>query len=237
MKKIFICILVMFSFYFSDKAFCFNSDIEIEIDNLNSKSAQIQQKISKVGFHILNANRIEKRMVFNYSTKSTINAYTDYTNRKITVCKGLLKYIESDDELAAILAHEISHGIDTYNGIFRGTFSYIPYRFVPRKYEKLADKRAVDFMVKAGYNPVAFIVIMNKFSGQLRYEIFKTHPLTSRRLALIYEYIFTKYPEFLADNKYKDNVYYQNFLLTSTQNRLKFQQKYKSGSKANVRYD
>ena len=39
-----------------------------------------------------------------------------------------------------------------------------------------------------------------------------------------------------ADNKYKDNVYYQNFLLTSTKNRTKFQQKYKNGSKATLRY-
>ena len=185
------------------------------------KELEIQKKISKIGFNILNANRIENRMVFHYSNKSTVNAHTSHIDRTVTFYKGLFNYIESDDELAGVLAHEISHGIDSYDGICRGAFSHIRYLFVPRKYERLADKRAIDFMVKAGYNPVAFIVIMNKFAGQRRYEIFNTHPLTSRRLAYVYEYIFTKYPEYLADNKYKDNIYYQNFLLTSTKNRLK----------------
>ena len=234
MKKILLCLLMIMSFCFCQRGFCL--DVDVEIDDFKNKQSEVQKKISQIGFHILNANRIEQRMAFYYSKKSTVNAYTDTINRKIVVYKGLFNYIESDDELAGILAHEISHGVDSYNGICRGAFTKISYAFVPRKYERLADKRAVDYMVKAGYNPVAFIVIMNKFMGQRRYEIFNTHPLTSRRMAMVYEYIFTKYPEFLADNKYKDNVYYQNFLLTSTKNRTKFQQKYKSGSKATLRY-
>ena len=234
MKKFLVCLLMTLSFCLCQKGFCL--DVDIEVISPKNNQAEVQKRISQIGFNILNANRIEKRMVFYYSKKSTVNAYTSHRDRTITFYKGLFNYIESDDELAGILAHEISHGVDSYDGICRGAFSYIPKHFVPRKYEKLADKRAIDYMVKAGYNPIAFIVIMNKFAGQRRYEIFDTHPLTSRRLAYMYEYIFTKYPEYLADNKYKDNVYYQNFLLTSTKNRMKFQQKYKSGSKATLRY-
>ena len=103
--------------------------------------------------------------------------------------------------------------------------------------EKKADKRAIDFMVNAGYNPVAMIVMMNKTFAQDRYEFLATHPLASRRMAYVYEYIFFKYPEFLKNNKYQDNIYYQNFLLTSQENRRKLQRKVETRSKSNVNYD
>ena len=53
---------------------------------------------------------------------------------------------------------------------------------------------------------------------------------------LIYEYIYTKYPSILVDNEYKDNIYYQNFLLTSRNNRMKLLEKVKAGSTKRVNY-
>ena len=45
-----------------------------------------------------------------------------------------------------------------------------------KKYEEKADKRAVDYMVKAGYNPVAYITVGNKIFNRERYDIFRpTH--------------------------------------------------------------
>lgn len=144
--------------------------------------------------------------------------------------------LEEDDEIAAVLGHEISHGIDSYDGIFKGAFTGLRYFFTPRKYEYKADKRAIDYMVNAGYNPVAMIVMMNKVLGQNRYDWWFTYPLASRRMMQVYEYIYTKYPEYLANNKYKNNLYYQNFLLTSKENRAKFQEKVKTKSTKKVKY-
>ena len=48
--------------------------------------------------------------------------------------------------------------------------------------------------------------------------------------------IYKKYPEYLANNAYKDNIYYQNFLLTSQKNRAKFQEKVKTNSNKKVHY-
>ncbi len=45
-------------------------------------------------------------------------------------------------------------------------------------------------MVKAGYNPVAYITVGNKIFNQERYDIFSSHPLGSKRLAKVYEYIY-----------------------------------------------
>ena len=91
-------------------------------------------------------------------------------------------------------------------------------------------------MVNAGYNPVALIVVMSKVFPQTRYEWCCTHPLTSRRMMEVYEYIYKKYPEYLVNNPYKENPFYQNFLLTSKENREKFQQKVKSNSTRKVHY-
>ena len=63
------------------------------------------------------------------------------------------------------------------------------------------------------------------------------HNLTSKRLAVIYEYIYIKYPYFLKNNKYIDNKYYQNFLLTSTANRKMLENKIKTNSRANLDYE
>ena len=135
------------------------------------------------------------------------------------------------------MSHQISHGVDTYEGIFRGYISILNYWVAPNKYDLKADKRAVDYMVNAGYNPLALIVIMNKIGQQYRYDIMSNHTLISRRMMRIYEYIYTKYPSILADNEYKDNIYYQNFLLTSRNNRLMLQDKVQNNdSKKKLNY-
>lgn len=196
-----------------------------------------QNRIDRIGFNILNSNGIEKRTVFDIDTKRVKNAYSRYKDRQIVMYRGLYTRLSSDDEIAAILSHEISHSVDSYNGGFRGFFTPVAYYFATKKYEYKADKRGVDYMVNAGYNPVAMIVVMSKAFPQQRYDWWWfAHPLTSRRMMEVYEYIYKKYPEYLANNKYKNDPYYQNFLLTSQKNRAKFQKKIESGSKKAVKY-
>lgn len=198
--------------------------------------ADEQDLVSQVGFRILNSNGIETRAVFFLDNSNTVNAYSRNTNREIVIYRGLFSLLKDEDELAAILSHEISHNVDSYTGIFRGYSFILNYILSPKKYEYKADKRAVDYMVNAGYNPVALIVIMSKAFPQYRYDWCSTHPLTTRRMMEVYEYIYKKYPEYLVKNKYRTNPYYQNFLLTSQENRVKFQEKIKSNSNKRIRY-
>ena len=202
--------------------------------------AQLQERMNYVGFNILNSNRIEHRMrfqVINRVYTRDIWADVSSVNRTVWIKPCILPYLESDDELAGILSHQISHGVDTYEGILRGYISILNYWVAPNKYDLKADKRAVDYMVNAGYNPLALIVIMNKIGQQYRYDIMSNHTLISRRMMRIYEYIYTKYPSILADNEYKDNIYYQNFLLTSRNNRLMLQDKVQNNdSKKKLNY-
>ena len=200
---------------------------------------ELQTRMNEVGFKILNSNRIEKRFIFMAINRVyTRDIWTDVSsvNRTVWIKPTALPYIDDDNELAAILSHSLAHGVDTYEGALRGYVSILNYWVAPNKYDLKADKTAVDFMVNAGYNPLALITILNKIGKQYRYDIFSNHTLASRRMMLIYEYIYTKYPSILVENEYKDNIYYQNFLLTSRNNRMKLLEKVKSGSTKRVNY-
>lgn len=229
MKKVILFLCMLFAFNTSVQARSFEGVS-------NESIAKMQARVSQIGFRVLNSNAIEKRTVFFIDTSKDINAYSSSSDRRIVLYRGLYNMLGNDDEIAAVLSHEISHSVDSYDGVFRGFFSNWNYAFSPKKYEYKSDKRAVDYMVKAGYNPVALIVMMSKSFSQYRFDWHSSHPLTSRRMMETYEYIYKKYPEYLVNNSYKDDVYYQNFLLTSQQNRAKFQKKVESKSKKPVNY-
>ena len=200
---------------------------------------ELQTRMNSVGFKILNANRIEKRFTFMAINRVyTRDFWSDVSsvNRIVWIKPVIIPYIDSDDELAAVLSHSLAHGVDTYDGVLRGYISILNYWVAPNKYDLKADKLAVDYMVNADYNPLALITILNKIGKQYRYDIFSNHTLVSRRMMLIYEYIYTKYPSILVENEYKDNVYYQNFLLTSRNNRMMLLDKIKTNSKKKIKY-
>ena len=231
MKKIFLIIglILMMVIGFAKPSFAW------DVTTVN----ELQQRMNEVGFKILNSNRIEKRFMFMAINRVyTRDIWTDVSsvNRIVWIKPTVIPYIDDDNELAAILSHSLAHGIDTYEGALRGYVSILNYWVAPNKYDLKADKTAVDFMVNAGYNPLALITILNKIGKQYRYDIFSNHTLASRRMMLIYEYIYTKYPSILVENEYKDNIYYQNFLLTSRNNRMKLLEKVKSGSTKRVNY-
>jgi predicted Zn-dependent protease len=207
MKKILIAFIMVFAF---TNSISWAYDIDL------TKDGQYQKKVMEMGFTILNANRIENRAVFWFAKAKYPNATAD-SGKTVSIYSALMPFIDSDDELAAILSHEIAHTVDFSQGFWRTA----AMGWCPKKYEEKADKKAVDYMVKAGYDPVALIIILNKIGAQYNNDFMMSHPLTSKRLAYIYEYIYQKYPAYLADNAYYTNIYYQNFLLTSKKDREK----------------
>ena len=216
MKKIMVLLFALFVFMPVNLAF---ADEEIYT---NKEIMQRRQLIQEVGYKILNTNRIDERMTFEYNHyDKTVNAYATHRDRTIVLTKGMMNSLDTEDELAAILGHEISHAIDSYKGLFKGYFTCFKFLTKSRRDETRADVRSVDFVVNAGYNPVAILIVENKIMSQPRYEWYSTHPLSSKRMAKVYETIFQKYPYFLVNNEYINNPIYQNFLLTSKDNRLK----------------
>ena len=215
MKKFILLAIMSFALCPVSHAFSLG---DTEIVN-NQGVIEAQNRIDKIGFNILNSNKIDKRTVFDYDISKTKNAYSRHSDRQIVLYRGLYNRLASDDEVAAVLSHEISHSVDSYSGGLQGFFNPVIYHFSTKKYEYKADKRGVDYMVNAGYNPVAMIVVMSKAFPQARYDWWWfAHPLTSKRMTEVYEYINKNYPEYLTNNKYKNNPYFRNFLLTSKEN-------------------
>ncbi len=205
-------------------------------DEINS----IQARVDKIGTDILNSNKITKRVVFAYdeAEKSKFRLMDKtLTHRQVVLYSGIYRFIQSDDELAAALSRDIAIAIKSYSGMWGGKIDSIQVSLSPKKFETVADKRAVDFMVNAGYNPLALIVLINKTCPQRKGDLISKHNLTSKRLARIYEYITYKYPQYLENNEYIDNMYYQNFLLTSIKNRKKLQEKVKNHWSGDLRYE
>ncbi|MBE7702926.1 MAG: hypothetical protein E7Z89_02620 [Cyanobacteria bacterium SIG28] len=201
----------------------------------------IQSRIDNLGNKILNSNSLSKRVVFVYddvSKKNMIKECDTLTKRQVVVYKDDYKYIASDDELAAYLSREIPAAIRSYDGIASGWLSSAKIKAAPKKYELVFDKFAVDYMVKAGYNPLGLITFINKSCPQARQDAVSTKNLTSKRLAHIYEYIYMKYPYFLENNTYQTNEHYQNFLLTSQKNRQMLSDKIRSNNlKKTLKYE
>ena len=230
MKKfILICVLMLFIL----PAFAADETKLIEHQT-------IQSRIDDCGSKILNSNKIEKRVVFVYSDadkSGLLEVDKDLTRRQVVVYAGKYKFVDSEDELAAVLSREIAIAARTYGGIFNGSLRALQIKAAPKKFEIVADKTAVDYMVKAGYNPLGLITYIQKTSPQRRFDMISNKNLTSKRLAMIYEYIYMKYPYFLVNNTYLDNVHYQNFLLTSVENRRLLHEKIKNDLKGKVKYE
>ncbi|MBR5304828.1 MAG: hypothetical protein IKU37_08395 [Candidatus Gastranaerophilales bacterium] len=214
----------------------FANEIQSELQKHNS----IQAKIDSIGVDILNYNKIPKRVVFAYNDvdkKRMLDIYDELTKRQVVVYGEQYKNVSDDNELAAMLAREIALVIKSYNGLWGGRLDALQVATSSKKFEVFADKRAVDFMVKAKYNPVALITYINKTCPQKRSDKISRSNLTSKRMAIIYEYITYKYPEFLENNEYENNKYYQNFLLTSLSNRAMLKEKIRTKSTKALKYE
>ncbi len=214
------------------------NDENLDIQTFYQKVVPIQDRIDKIAYQILNANKIEKKIAFSFNSKNNfIKGMPEVTKRQIVIYPDQLKYAATDDELAGFLAREISVAMKSFDGKFGGFVSAAQVKMAPKAYQRVADKRAVDFVVKAGYNPLGLITFITKSCPQRRQDVFSTSNLTSKRLMYIYERIYFEYPYFLVNNTYLDNRYYQNFLLNSVDNRQKLKDAIKEGKRGKVKYE
>ena len=238
LKRIFILITL---FFISNSGILYASETDLQsIEEKIEKEQTIQSQINDIGSKLLNANKIDKRTVFVYdenAKESFLKIDPSVTSRQVVVYGSAYKFVQNDDELAGFLARGILAALKSYDGYFNGYLSALQIKAAPKKFEIVADKRAVDYMVNAGYDPIGLITFIQKSCPQKRFDKISNKNLASKRLAIIYEYIYTKYPYFLVNNKYFENEHYQNFLLNSQNNRRMLLEKIKTGSKEELKYE
>jgi len=141
----------------------------------------------------------------------------------VFLARGMLEKLETESQLAAILAHEIAHIVarDTMNAMSNQMgidilFSAATSESTPagvttvanltnqiiglsysREDEKTADLAGLDYMAWAGYNPygmVDTIRMLQRLQESRPIEFFSTHPSPENRLGYLTQKIQTQYP-------------------------------------------
>ena len=177
------------------------------------------QRVNRIGNVLLTKNGVQQTIKFTVSDTEDVNAYADI-NKEIHVYRGLLNYVDYDHELAGVIAHEMGHILNGHcakQTILDSVISSVVTDLakgasdagattvaigqqlasskLSRNDEMEADITAVDLMIRAGYNPLALISVLNKICGNY-IDVLETHPSGEKRLMNIYDYIQYNYPKY-----------------------------------------
>lgn len=204
--------------------------VEFEFETISYKhfwenNGIYEQKILDVGNKIININKLNNRIVLRVNRNpKVINAYASYMDKSVTIFTGILPYFDNDDELAAVVSHEIAHCLDYYEGGIPRWL--VAMKFNSKSYETKADLVGIDLMARAGYNPLASITMGTKALDESFWDdfLFWGHPKGSKRTLEDYKYIYVKYPWALKTDMV-NNVNFQNFVNYSQKDINKFIQK------------
>ncbi len=186
-------------------------------------------RIEKIGINLLVKNHIDKRIIFGlttikdytiYPVSTDTSIYKDYNlhnNREVTISINEYQKLTSDDEVAAIIAHDIAQGIHSYTGVMNGQLMItkngaFPFNYWAKKNELDFDRQAVDYLANAGYNPVAIITAYSKVLPDVRGTFWSRHNKADKRMNNIYNYIKTAYPQYLGKNEFTNTIYYKRFI-------------------------
>lgn len=180
--------------------------------NITSRNRDKVEKIGNMIVPFVNRSSIPYKFRV-IDDNETVNAFS-LAGGNIWVTSGLLNAVENDDELAFVIAHEISHEDRKHNMrrvqiLFRAKefggeeaeyFAMIAQNLATMPFAKYqefeADEWGAYLMHKAGYDTKGAIDFFNKLaqiSGDegekdLGY-IFRTHPYTKDRISNLNKYI------------------------------------------------
>jgi len=187
---------------------------KIEDDDLQNYIDSVGQKIARI------SHKPDWQYHYVAVNDKSINA-SAVPGGYIFITKGMLEKLQTEAQLAAILAHETAHVVarDTSNAISnqigigfllaaasaahpsRGAFTAaeLSRRIIglqySRKDEREADIAGLDYMVVAGYNPNGIIETMQMLEDQNKQrvvEFLSSHPPPENRIAYLKQRIITK---------------------------------------------
>jgi beta-barrel assembly-enhancing protease len=108
---------------------------------------------------------------------------------RVRVTSGLIDYVRDDDELAAVVAHEMSHNLLDHRPLIEATKS--GKTKVIKATEAEADRLSVWLMANAGYDPEAAISFWQRYGKATGLGIFSapTHYRWPDRVAMLQQEI------------------------------------------------
>jgi len=240
MKKIFVALFMLALLCCTaDFAFCSTTaDTTTQKAAVQWNSESALKRVNTIGQKIMKANGLPDGITFKVSEEEEdVNAYANL-NKEIYVYKGLLDYVGDDNELAAVIAHEMGHIINGHcakQTIINSAISSVSTKIKPetekgeqalsisqsllstkvsRSDETEADLTSVDLLVKAGYNPLSSVSVLNKICGNY-FDILSTHPSGEKRLYSIYDYVDYNYSLYIKTG-YNSESYTKALTLIKT---------------------
>lgn len=184
--------------------------------------------LNTIGQNIVKANKMPTTVTFKVTDNENMNAANTNTTQIVYIYNGDLKYVENDNELAAVVAHEIGHLVNghyskssvlnnvissfnpntkTENGSATvSLLKTISSNKVNKDNEKEADITAVDLMMTAKYNPLALISVVYKSDIAQSGGILDENLSCEERIMNIYDYANYNYPAQVKAN-YKTDSY------------------------------
>lgn len=183
--------------------------------------------LNTIGQNIVKANGMPATVEFKVTDNENMN--TDMsTTTVVYIYSQDLKYVENDNELAAVTAHEIGHLVNGHNAktsILNNAISSfnpntttdggaatvsllktISSNKVLKENNKEADITAVDLLVNAKYNPLALISVVYKSDLAKSGGLLDDNLSCEERILNIYDYANYNYPATVKAN-YKTDSY------------------------------
>lgn len=213
-------------------------EIEKQLGN-RIQNAEIQSYIAGVGAKIAKVSHMPGRsFTFTALNDESVNAMA-LPDGSIYITRGMLESMTTEAQLASVLAHEATHvtarhvssamsrqiGIDlllsvisskTEMGAISQSVANYGRQIVNLKFsrddEQEADLGGLNYMLKAGYDPHAFLEVMEILDAQSKtkqIEFLSSHPLpASRKQELKMQIEAKRLPKDLKVGKaeYKSNV-------------------------------
>ncbi len=186
--------------------------------------------LNTIGKNIIKANKMPSTVTFKVTDNVDMNTSNTNTTQYVYIYSGDLKYVENDNELAAVVAHEIGHLVNghyTKSSLLNGAISSfnpttssekgaatvdllkaISSSKVSKDNQKEADITAVDLMMSAKYNPLALISVVYKSDIAKNGGLLDSDLSCEERIMNIYDYANYNYPAQVKAN-YKTDSYQQ----------------------------
>jgi len=197
----------------------YSQEVEKELGQ-SVNDVQIQNYIDSVGQKIARVCH-SPEVGFSYKAidHNSVNAFA-LPGGYIYITTGLLKVLNTEAQLAAILAHETAHvtarhiaqqitrdffinaglsaaGSQASTSVMRvaSIVKQLEGMSFTREQERMADEVGLDYLVKAGYTPYGMIETMETLqrqSGSQTIEFFSTHPNPENRVGYLQQRIYNK---------------------------------------------
>jgi len=188
-----------------------NPDIKLDPDPL------MTERLKKVGERIASvSDRKEVNYTFAVVDEDDVNAFA-LPGGYIFIFRGLIEKVENDDELASVVAHEIAHVVARHSvkrlqggigynilqilmvatgtsgrdaGNINAAFGQLVMSY-SREDEALADRMAIKYLKRAGFDPMAMIDFLEKLQEVHRdapirpYTSYRSHPHVADRIRMV----------------------------------------------------